>query len=247
MATDELSLSCVSWNIHRGRGEDGVVDPARTRDVLVQEVCRAGTEILALQEADGECPPHAGILDIGQIEARTGLRSVHTGPARRWGPESDGFLGLICFVGPDIDVDDVALLDLPGHCHRGAVVLDLRRRERPFRVVCVHLSLSLLLRMAQMRTLGQHLFRREARPTILCGDFNEWQPWGGPAFRAPLVGQRFAGPVHATFPVWWPILPLDRFLAGGGARVQEASVLDGPGIRRTSDHRPLAAQIALGG
>ena len=38
VADPESRFTCVSWNIHRGRGNDGVVDPARTARVLRDEV-----------------------------------------------------------------------------------------------------------------------------------------------------------------------------------------------------------------
>lgn len=238
-------LSITSWNIHRGRGEDGVVDPARTADVLVNEVAAEPADLLVLQEADEEWPPHRGVLDLPDIEARTGLRHVHDDGAARWGEESHGFLGVYFLAGGGLEIEEVVLLDLPGHCHRGAVILDLSMDGAPFRVVGTHLSLSQALRIVQMRTLGQHLFRRSARPTVLCGDLNEWRPWGGLAFSRAVLGQRFTGPAPATFPVKRPLLPLDRVLAAGGARVLEARVLDGAGIRMASDHRPLAARIEV--
>jgi endonuclease/exonuclease/phosphatase family metal-dependent hydrolase len=43
--------------------------------------------------------------------------------------------------------------------------------------------------------------------------------------------------------VRYPILPLDRILGAGGARVAAVRVLDGPGIRMASDHRPIHAVI----
>jgi len=242
-------LSITSWNIHRGRGEDGVIDPARTADVLLREVVAEPANLLVLQEADEERPPHRGILDLADIEARTGLRHVHGDRTGRWGDESHGFLGVIFLAGAEIEVEEMALLDLPGHCHRGAVILDIRKDGCPLRVVGTHLSLSQMLRIAQMRTLGQHLFRRNARPTVLCGDLNEWRPWGGTAFSrrvlGDVLGERFTGPAPATFPVRRPLLPLDRFLAAGGARVLQAQVLDGEGIRMASDHRPLRAEIEV--
>lgn len=237
------TLSCVSWNIHRGRGEDGIVDPGRIRDVLLAEVCGAGTDLLVLQEADEEVHPHRGILDISAIEAGTGLGWIHGAPARRWSDASHGFLGVVCFAGAAVTVEDVALLDLPGHCARGAVVLDLRKAGAPLRLVATHLSLSQPLRVAQMRTLGQHLARRVPRPTVLCGDLNEWRPWGGLALSRRVLGMALAGPARPSFPVRRPVLPLDRVLAGQGARVLGVRVLDGPGIRAASDHRPLAAEV----
>ena len=101
--------------------------------------------------------------------------------------------------------------------------------------------------MAQMRTIGQHLFRRAKRPTILAGDLNEWRPWGGLALSRRVTGLDLKGPAPLTFPAKRPILPLDRVLVTPPARVIEARVLDGPGIRMASDHRPLRARIALPG
>ena len=236
-------LSIISWNIHRARGEDGVVDPTRTLDVLSREVAAPPADLVVLQEADEEAPPHCGILDLEGVEARTGLRHVHRSPESRWGRESHGFLGVVFFAGDRIEIESVTVIDLPGHCHRGAVIADLRKDGQALRVVGTHLSLTQVLRIAQMRTLGQHLYRRPARPTLLCGDLNEWRPWGGTALSRAVLGDRYTGPAPATFPVRRPMLRLDRVLGAGGARVHRARVLDGPGIRVASDHRPLRAEI----
>lgn len=243
MERPHTHLTITSWNIHRGRGEDGVIDARRTADVLCSDVLAQPCDVLVLQEADEEQPPHAGVLAIADVEARTGLRSVHTDPSRRWGDQSHGFHGNIVFTSPGIAVEDVTLIDLPGHCHRGAVVVDLRKDETPLRVIGTHLSLTQGLRIVQMRTLGQYLFRRDPRPTILCGDLNEWRPWGGLALSRAVLGDTFAGKAPATFPVRRPLLPLDRVLAAGGAHVLQAEVLDGDGIRMASDHRPLRATV----
>lgn len=246
VTNEAAEFSCVSWNIHRGRGNDGVIDPARTVQVLRDEVCPPGQDALILQEADEERRPHRGILDIGRIEAETGLRHIHTEPDSRWGPDSHGFLGTVVFLDPAFHVEHIALVDLPGHCHRGAVVVDFAKAGRALRLVGVHLSLSQALRVMQMRTLGQHLRRRDRRTTLLCGDLNEWRPWGGLALSPSVIGMRLAGPARATFPVGRPLLPLDRILVTPPARVMAARVLDGPGIRMASDHRPLQAKINLG-
>lgn len=238
-------FTCTSWNIHRGRGGDGRVDADRIARVLREEVTPAGLDALVLQEADAEGPPHQGFLDIARIEAETGLVHLHSDEAHRWGPESHGFLGTILFLHPEARPEAITLIDLPGHCHRGAVVVDFTHDGRVLRLVGTHLSLGQGLRMAQMRTIGQHLFRRAKRPTILAGDLNEWRPWGGLALSRRVTGLDLGGPAPATFPAKRPILPLDRVLVTPPARVIEARVLDGPGIRMASDHRPLRARIAL--
>lgn len=246
MQTEPDVLSCISWNIHRGRGNDGVVDAMRTLDVLRDEVWVPGCDALILQEADEETPPHRGILDITRLEAETGLRHLHKERHTRWGAQSDGFLGVMMFLAPCIRVQDLVLLDLPGHCHRGAVIVDAERQGRRFRLVGTHLSLTQGLRIMQLRTLGQHLFRRDQRQTILCGDLNEWRPWGGFALSRHVLGARFRGPAAATFPIRWPMLALDRVMTTAPARVSRLRVLDGKGIRMASDHRPLVAEIVLG-
>ncbi|WP_341367952.1 endonuclease/exonuclease/phosphatase family protein [Yoonia sp. BS5-3] len=240
------TLSCLSWNIHRCRGNDGVIDPARTLATLQAEALDSPIDALILQEADEEIPPHTGLLDIDAVAAATGLRYIHDDPAHRWSDGSHGFLGTIIFVHPDITVDRITLLDLPGRCHRGAVIADLTRDGRRFRLIGVHLSLMQALRWAQLRTICQFMFRNPLRPTILMGDLNEWRPWGGLALSPRFLGTTFTGPALPSFPINRPFLPLDRVLVTAPATVRSAEVLDGPGIRMTSDHRPLRALVDLG-
>ncbi|MDO9524780.1 MAG: endonuclease, partial [Gemmobacter sp.] len=80
-----LRFSCASWNIHRGRGNDGLIDPARIATVVQQDICHPLLDALILQEADEQVPPHRGFLDLAQVEAETGLRHVHTTAQARWG------------------------------------------------------------------------------------------------------------------------------------------------------------------
>ena len=243
---ETATLACVSWNIHRGRGQDGVVDATRTLDVLLEDVCAEAPDILCLQEADEEPRPQRGLLDLGRLRAGTDLSHAHGSPASRWSGESHGFLGVVLFHGPAVVLEDLVLLDLPGHCHRGADVADILFRGRPARVVGTHLSLSQVLRIAQMRSIGQHLARSAPRQTIICGDLNEWRPWGGLALSRGVLGLAFRGPAPSTFPSGRPILPLDRILTSAPGRVENARALDSAGIRAASDHRPLAASVVIG-
>ena len=246
MGDNQHDFSCLSWNIHRCRGNDGHIDPARTLATLQAECLGVPIDALILQEADEEVPPHGGLLDITGVEAATGLRYAHHDPRYRWADGSHGFLGTILFVADGITVENITLLDLPGRCHRGAVVADLTRGGRSFRLIGVHLSLSQPMRWAQLRTICQFMFRAPQQPTLLMGDLNEWRPWGGLALSPRFLGQDFRGPVKPTFPVNRPLLPLDRIMATAPARVVTTTVLDGPAIRATSDHRPLLAHVDLG-
>jgi endonuclease/exonuclease/phosphatase family metal-dependent hydrolase len=229
----DTALICATWNIHRGRGADGRIDPDRIARAIMSEVCAPGPDgrrpdILALQEADGEQPPFAGFLPMDRIEAGTGL--VHAQPPPlRWGAASHGFHGNILMLAPHLRVTDGAVVDLPGHYPRGAVVLDLSTPAGPLRAITLHLSLSQPLRIVQMRTLAQHLDRRRPLPLLILGDLNEWRPWGGLA--------------RATFPARAPLLPLDRILADRSGSLTDVRTLNGPLARSASDHRPLRATL----
>ena len=237
-------LTVATWNLHRARGNDGVVDPVRTLDAYLSEVWSQETDILVLTEADEEPPSYRRLLDLDRLEQETGLRHAH--PGRTYGAESHGFHGVVVCVGTRVRVDEARRVDLPGLHHRGAVVADLTLGERPLTLVAAHLALSQVLRIAQLRTLGQHIARTPDRPVVLAGDLNEWRPWGGLALSRAVIGRRLTGPVRRTFPWRLPLLPLDRVMASVPAEVIAAHVPDGPGLRAASDHRPLVARVRLG-
>ncbi|WP_316247490.1 hypothetical protein ROLI_037940 [Roseobacter fucihabitans] len=239
------TLACVTWNVHRARGADGRVDAPRVATAIEQVIAPLAPDVLALQEADADCPPHARILDADRISRAVGLGYMHDTPALRWGPESDGFLGTVLWVHPRFERTHADVIDLPGHCHRGGVTIECRDGDRAFRVMSMHLSLAQPLRMVQTRIIGQYLSRRPAMQTIILGDLNEWRPWGGAAFGRMMLGQDFYGPVKASFPARWPLLPLDRIMTNRRDCVLRAQVLDHPATTAASDHRPLAAHVRL--
>lgn len=238
-------LCCASWNIHRAKGSDGRVDPDRIRAAITDHLVPLNLDVLALQEADEECRPHARILDIDGIGHATGLCYQHADAAMRWGPQSSGFLGTILFLHPRFTPTHRAVIDLPGHCHRGAVVIEATAGPVPFRLVSGHFSLTQPLRIVQMRIVGQYLRRRPPMQTVLLGDFNEWRPWGGLMFSARLIGQRFGGPVRGTFPSRYPVLPLDRIMSDRAGAISDAQVIASAPLRRASDHLPITGRITL--
>ncbi|MEM6372910.1 MAG: endonuclease/exonuclease/phosphatase family protein [Pseudomonadota bacterium] len=239
-----MQLRCTTWNVHRAKGSDGQVDPTRVVDVIERVLAPRNLDILALQEADGECRPHASILDVDRIARITGLTSVHD-TALRWGSQSDGFLGTILFLSPTLTRTHADILDLPGHCHRGAVSVETLFGPRPLRIMSTHLSLSQPLRIVQMRIIGQYLSRRPPMQTVLLGDLNEWRPWGGLMFQRHLVGTTLRGPARRTFPSAWPVLPLDRVMTDGEGQVQQVSAISTPATAAASDHLPLEAIVTV--
>ncbi len=137
------------------------------------------------------------------------------------------------------------VIDLPGHCHRGAISVELSGGGLPFRVMSMHLSLSQPLRIVQMRIVGQYLRRRPPMQTVILGDLNEWRPWGGLALGRHTLGSEFYGPAVRSFPAHRPLLPLDRILTDRRGAVSDATALDHPMVRGASDHRPVMADVCL--
>ncbi|MEL6642707.1 MAG: endonuclease/exonuclease/phosphatase family protein [Pseudomonadota bacterium] len=238
-------IECMTWNVHRCRGRDGVIDPVRTADALIETLRAAAVDLVVLTEADAEQPPYGGLLDLGRLEAETGLASAHVDASLRWGDLSHGFLGTVVLHSGRLELLGGHLLDLPGHYPRGATILEFGLDGGAFRLIATHLSLGQPLRAVQMRAIGQYLARKTPMPTLLVGDLNEWRPWGGLAFSRPIAGTHFQGPALGSFPARFPILPLDRVLAIAPAKVAEARVLSSQMLRDTSDHLPLRARVML--
>ncbi|MFD0981483.1 endonuclease/exonuclease/phosphatase family protein [Tropicimonas aquimaris] len=240
------TVECMTWNVHRCRGRDGIVAPDRTVDALLDIVRETPADLVVLTEADGELPPYGAIIDLDRVATATGLATAHADVSLRWGEGSHGFLGTVVLHGSKLELMGGHLLDLPGRYPRGATILTFRCPSHVFRVVATHLSLWQALRAVQMRAIGQYLARHEVLPTLLIGDLNEWRPWGGFAFSEVVVGQSFVGPARRSFPAAMPLLPLDRIMAAGPAKVVAASIPSAPALRRMSDHLPLQATVLLG-
>lgn len=238
-------IRCVTWNVHRAKGTDGRRDPDRIEALIADEIAPRTPDVFALQEADEECPPHAGIFNVESIAATTQLAYIHKPLNLRWGPQSDGFLGTILFVSSRLSVTYTDVIDLPGHCHRGAVAAEARIGDREVRIMSMHLSLSQPLRVVQMRIIGQFLRRRPDMPTLLLGDFNEWRPWGGMMFHHWVLGTRFTGPSRASFPSRKPLFPLDRIMVDRNAQVKNVSTIRSEQALIASDHLPVYGEVTI--
>lgn len=108
-------------------------------------------------------------------------------------------------------------------------------------VVVVHLALDATERLRHARLVLERLAQR-AGPTVLLGDLNE--PPSGPVVE--LLGEvlRDAAPDGApTFPARGPVHRIDYALVSEGAVVRRLEVLDGPLVRRASDHLPVVVEV----
>ncbi|MDO9639930.1 MAG: endonuclease/exonuclease/phosphatase family protein [Pseudotabrizicola sp.] len=228
-------LTVATWNIHKGVGGDRRRDLLRTASVIAEIT----PDIMTLQEADTRFGTRRGLLDLKAIAREQGLVAVPMLGLT----QAHGWHGNVVLL-RDAEVEATDYIDLPGFEPRGAMIVDLTHQAKPLRVIGTHLGLLVASRKAQVRHLLACLAKRPPRATLLMGDLNEWRVDGGTAL-APLRAA-FPGWVSVpSFPARYPLLPLDRIMATGGAGLSTGTVHGTEVARRASDHLPVVARLEL--
>ncbi len=227
-------LRLSSYNIRKAVGTDRRRDPHRILGILSD----LETDIAVLQEADRRLGPRPSALPLSDIAHRTGLQIVNCAKNRI----SCGWHGNAILIRPEVKIECVELLHLPGIEPRGAVIADLDLGHRPLRVAGVHLGLLRSSRRLQLTALLEHLRTMSDRPTIIAGDFNEWSQKAGLGRLAPHFS------IHApgkTYHAKRPVAALDRIALDDRLKLIEAGVLDTPVTRVASDHLPIWTEFAF--
>lgn len=234
--TRTTELSVASYNIHKGVGTDRRFDIRRITAVIAE----IGADIIALQEVDRRFGDRAGLLELEALRAH--LQLVHE-PVPGGGA-SHGWHGNLLLT-REGEVEEVHHMALPGLEPRGAVVTDLAIKGRKLRVVAAHFGLLPSSRRLQARAILAHLAELKPKPTLMMGDLNEWRVGAG-ASLAALTGHFASAPTVRSFPSRFPIVALDRIMAGHGGEILAMEAHDTPLARRASDHLPVKARLRLG-
>ncbi len=230
-------LTVATYNVHRCVGADGRCDPDRVAEVLRELDC----DVAGLQEVDCHAHDALGFDQLAHLAQRAGELHFVAGPTLRRRSVTTGNAVLSRY--PVVDKRWVDL-SVTRREPRGALDLDLDVEGTLVRVVDTHLGLSLGERAAQVERLLAALGARDEALTVLVGDFNEWYPRGRSLRH---LGEVFeAVPAVATFPVRWPVLPLDRVFLRPRGRASSARAHATPAARRASDHLPLRVVVELG-
>lgn len=231
------SLVAASYNVHRCIGADKRFDPGRIAAVIEE----LDSDIVALQEADRRFGYRAGLLDLGEVERRTGLTLVPVSPV----PGGHGWRGNALLVRGG-KATRVRRLALPGAEPRGALIVDLAMPAGSLRVVAAHLGLLRRHRALQATAILAALHDSTPMPTVLLGDMNEWRTGLNSALTRlePLFGP-FIHPHQPSFPARLPFLALDQILGHPRGLVLPPQVHDSPLARVASDHLPLRARIDM--
>jgi endonuclease/exonuclease/phosphatase family metal-dependent hydrolase len=202
-----------------------------------------GCDTVGLQEVDGRPGLQSASLQLLDLASATGMTPIAVGTHTVTPQRIRKTNALLTFR----EVRSVRSYDLTfrGYEPRSALDVELLVGARSVRVIVTHLGLDGGERRFQVRKLLA-LFKviREEQPVVLLGDINEWFPVGRPLrWLHSVLGK---APSGGSFPVWAPILALDRIWSRPTSALRTFEVYRSPAARRASDHYPVRANIDTG-
>lgn len=234
-----LTISVASYNVHKCVGVDGVFDPGRILNVVLE----LGADIVALQEADQRFGSRRGLLDLKALYEKGGYRSVLDQGSRRL---SHGWHGnVILYREGSGKVSNVHKMTLPGFEPRGAVLVDFDFADMPLRIIGAHLGLLKSSRARQAEAILNAAHPVGDRAVILLGDTNEWRTGGRSALKPFDPHLSDVDMTIASFPSRFPLWPLDRVLTNKHVTVYEMQAVETELSRVASDHLPVKAVIGV--
>lgn len=129
-------------------------------------------------------------------------------------------------------------------------VINVPDCEEYLHTFCIHLGLRAPERRRQLQVLSHRIESHvpEQCPLIIAGDFNDWLGQAEKSLSNRLglseVFKTMTGEHAKTFPVWWPVLPVDRVYFRNLKPVS-CSVNDSAVWRKLSDHAALDAEFSF--
>ncbi len=152
------SVKIMSWNLHAGKGLDGVRDMRRAAAVIKE----ASPDVAALQEIDRKTGRSGGVDQLAELEQGTGMHATWCRTI-----DFDGGEYGIAILSRDEPIS-VRRMELPGAAERRMLLIaDFPR----YTVGCTHLSLDAAERLASVAIIRSQL--DPAKPFFLAGDWNE--------------------------------------------------------------------------
>ena len=231
-------LAIGSYNIHGCVGTDTRYDLKRVAGVIRE----LGCDTVGLQEVDGQPGVESASMQLQHLASATGMTPIaactHTVSPRRV-RKTNALL-------TSREVRQVRSYDLTFESHepRGALDVELLVGGHTVRVMVTHLGLRPGERRYQVKKLTALLGAiPEEQPVVVLGDINEWLPVGRPLrWLHEALGK---APAVRSFPVWAPVLALDRIWSRPLGALATIRVHRSPAARRASDHYPVKANIML--
>ena len=230
------TIRVATWNVHSCVGTDRRHDPARTAAVIAE----LDADVVALQEFQYPA-------DIA-LETRTPVvlerldrYECALGPTLTRLTHSFGNVLLTRHA-----IRDLRRLDLSHERRepRGALAATIEVHGADLHVVATHLGLRPSERRLQVRRIMEHIETLPSGFLVVLGDFNDWLP--GRSVVHVLDRRLGRPPRPASFPVFWPIVSLDRIWIHPTEALRRIFTHTTPTARLASDHLPVVADIEVG-
>ena len=228
------ALRVATYNVHACVGSDGRHDPDRIASVIAE----LEADIVALQEFTYP----AGVA----IETRMPVTLTPAdpyecvlGPTRQRGAECFGNALLTRHRFVDVQRFD---LSMERREPRGAIAATIDVRGTIVHVLAAHLGLRVHERRFQVTQILEYLDSVRHTLIVVLGDFNDWLPGRSVVH---VLDDRLGKPPRrpASFPVQWPIVPLDRIWVNPLGALRQIFTHATPTARLASDHFPVVADV----
>jgi endonuclease/exonuclease/phosphatase family metal-dependent hydrolase len=236
----QVDVRVATYNIHRCRGMDRRVAPARIIEVLRS----VEADVVALQEVIGAGPTGSGQAE--EIGAALGMGWV-MGPVRHLRNHLFGNVVLSRFPIVHHSQYDLSWRTCES---RGSQRADLDLGGgRLLHVYNVHLGTAVLERRYQAPRLAAFVHdHRIPGPKIILGDFNEWMR-GLATQTLNALFQSVDIKAHLrrrrTYPGLFPVLHLDHIYYEGAVDVRSVELPRNRLALMASDHLPLVADLTV--
>lgn len=243
-----VSLTLMTYNVHRCTGRDGRISPRRISEVIGQ----GSPDVIALQELDCGLV-RTGSVDQARVIADFLKMQFHFHACLQM---EEGFYGnAVLSRFPLRLVQAEPLPTFPPRSRlekRGAVWVEFPAEPFCIQVINTHLGLSRRERLVQAETLTGPAWLKNPRcrpPVVLCGDFNALP--GSPVYR--LFGNLLAdanrlvnsGRPSRTWPSYLPLFRIDHVFVSREFQVRRSTVLRTSLARVASDHLPAVVELRL--
>ena len=236
-----VTLRVATYNIHRCRGMDRRVMPARIAEVL-REI---DADVVAMQEVVGAGPSGSGQAE--EIGAALGMGWVMA-PVRHLRRHLFGNVVMSRYPILQHGQYDLSWRTCEQRACQHAA-LDLGE-DRLLHIYNVHLGTAVLERRYQAPRLASFVHdRRVQGPKIILGDFNEWMRGLATRTLSSLfesVDIRSHLRRRRTYPGIFPVLHLDHIYYEGDVDVRSVELPRSRKALMASDHLPLVANLTVG-
>ncbi len=232
--TPPSRLRVATYNVHACIGSDGRHDPERIATVIGE----LDADIVALQEFTY---PASVALETRSPVVLTALDSYQCalGPTRQT-RKQECFGNALFTRHPIVEVHRLDL-SIERREPRGALAATIQVRGALVHVLAAHLGLKIHERRFQIRQILGYLDSVKNTLSVVLGDFNDWLPGRSVVH---VLDQRLGKPPRpASFPVFCPVVALDRIWVHPTRALRRTFAHRTPTARLASDHFPIVADI----